>query len=137
MNDPRQDSLSLLKRYYDAFAAHDHAGMLACLDEEVEHRINQGAVERGKQAFAAFMAAMDRAYEETLTEMVLFASDDGTRAAAEFRVLGRYLETAEGCPEARGQRYDLPAGAFFEIRDGRIARVSVFYNAADWVAQVS
>jgi hypothetical protein len=31
----------------------------------------------------------------------------------------------------------LPAGAFFEITDGLISRVSVYYNLADWIAQVS
>jgi ketosteroid isomerase-like protein len=40
-------------------------------------------------------------------------------------------------PEARGQRYRLPAGAFFEIRDGKIARVTTTYNLRDWIAQVS
>ncbi|WP_434288555.1 ketosteroid isomerase-related protein [Celeribacter sp. SCSIO 80788] len=137
MTQNRAETLALLTRYYEAFAAHDHDGMLACLTDDVEHRINQGAVEHGKDAFAAFMVAMDTAYEETLTDMVLFASDAGTHGAAEFRVLGKYLKTAEGYPQAKGQHYNLPAGAFFDIRDGKIARVSVYYNAEDWVAQVS
>ena len=50
---------------------------------------------------------------------------------------GEYLQTDPGLPPAKGQRYVLPAGAFFDIRDGRIARVSTFYNLADWVRQVS
>jgi conserved hypothetical protein, steroid delta-isomerase-related len=137
MTQHRAETLALLTRYYDAFAEHDHQAMLDCLTEDVEHRINQGPVEHGKEAFAAFMEAMDTAYEEVLTDMVLFANDAGTHGAAEFRVLGRYLKTAEGYPEAKGQRYNLPAGAFFDIRDGKIARVSVYYNAEDWVAQVS
>jgi steroid delta-isomerase-like uncharacterized protein len=41
-----------------------------------------------------------------------------------------------GLPPAHGQRYTLPAGAFFELRAGRIARVSNFYNLADWLQQV-
>ncbi|SFJ74955.1 ketosteroid isomerase-related protein [Celeribacter neptunius] len=137
MSQTRAETLALLSRYYDAFAEHDHQAMLDCLSDNVEHRINQGPVEHGKAAFTAFMQAMDTAYEETLTEMVLFANDAGSRAAAEFRVLGKYLKTAEGYPEAHGQRYNLPAGAFFDIKDGKIARVSVYYNAEDWVAQVS
>ncbi|MBW6419581.1 ketosteroid isomerase-related protein [Celeribacter sp. PS-C1] len=137
MTQNRVETLALLTRYYEAFAAHDHATMLDCLTDDIEHRINQGPVEHGKEAFAAFMVTMDTAYQETLADMVLFANDEGTRAAAEFRVLGKYLKTAEGYPEAHGQSYDLPAGAFFDIRDGKIARVSVYYNAEDWVAQVS
>ena len=33
--------------------------------------------------------------------------------------------------------YILPAGTFFAIRDGKIARVTTYYNLTDWIAQVS
>jgi steroid delta-isomerase-like uncharacterized protein len=59
-----------------------------------------------------------------------------TRAAAEFVVHGRYLATDEGLPEAKGQTYVLPAGAFLEVREGRIARVTTYYNLQDWLRQV-
>ena len=36
-----------------------------------------------------------------------------------------------------GQTYRLPAGTFYDIRGGRIARVTMHYNLADWTAQVS
>ncbi|MNP85710.1 hypothetical protein D3C76_1855680 [compost metagenome] len=52
-------------------------------------------------------------------------------------VNGAYLRTDEGLPEAKGQTYVLPAGAFFSIRDGKIARVTTYYNLADWTRQVS
>ena len=50
---------------------------------------------------------------------------------------GTYLQTDEGLPEAKGQTYVLPAGTFFTIRDGKIARVTTYYNLADWMRQVS
>ena len=68
--------------------------------------------------------------------MVLVAPD-GDRAAAEYVVHGEYLRTDEGQPTAHGQKYQLPGGAFFGIRDDRIARVSCFYNQQAWLAQVS
>jgi steroid delta-isomerase-like uncharacterized protein len=64
-------------------------------------------------------------------------SVDGLRAAAEYEVHGTYLADDEGLPAAHGQTYVLPGGAFFDIRDGRIARVSNYYNLTDWIAQVS
>jgi steroid delta-isomerase-like uncharacterized protein len=64
------------------------------------------------------------------------SNDDGTRGAAEFTVNGQYLATDEGLPEANGQTYVLPAGAFFEIRDGKVARITNTYNLNDWIAQV-
>ena len=45
--------------------------------------------------------------------------------------------TDEGLPPATGQSYVLPGGAFFDIRDDRIARVTNYYNLQDWIAQVS
>jgi steroid delta-isomerase-like uncharacterized protein len=132
----RSHSLELITRYYAAFNAGDREGMLACLTEDVAHDVNQGARQRGKDAFRAFLAHMDRCYRERLADIVVMASDDGMHAAAEFTVHGEYLSTDEGLPPASGQRYVLPAGAFFDLRAGRIARVSVYYNLVDWTRQV-
>ena len=132
----RAAALALLTRYYAAFNAGDWQGMLDCLDDDVAHDINQGETQRGKEAFARFLAHMERCYKERLDGIVLMASDDGARGAAEFTVHGEYLATDDGLPEANGQTYVLPAGAFFAIAAGRITRVTVYYNLADWTAQV-
>jgi len=132
----RAAALALLTRYYAAFNAGDWQGMLDCLDDDVAHDINQGETQRGKEAFARFLAHMERCYKERLDGIVLMASDDGTRGAAEFTVHGEYLATDDGLPEANGQTYQLPAGAFFAIAGGKITRVTVYYNLADWTAQV-
>ena len=132
----RTEALALLTRYYAAFNAGDWEGMLDCLDDGVIHDINQGGRQRGKDAFRDFLAHMERCYRERLDGIVLMASDDGTRGAAEFIVHGEYLATDESLPEAAGQTYTLPAGAFFSIAGGRITRVTVYYNLADWTAQV-
>ena len=132
----RTAAIALLTRYYAAFNAGDWQGMLDCLSDQVAHDINQGETQRGKAAFASFLAHMERCYRERLDQLVLMASDDGTRGAAEFVVHGEYLATDEGLPEANGQTYELPAGAFFAISNGRIDRVTVYYNLADWCAQV-
>jgi steroid delta-isomerase-like uncharacterized protein len=133
----RAKTLALIRAYYDAFNAGDAAGMLACLTEDVEHRVNEGAHRIGKAKFAEFCSHMGVSYREELRDMVIFATDDGSRAAAEFVVHGEYLQTDPGLPEAKGQRYVLPAGGFFEVRGGKIARITTFYNLRDWIAQVS
>lgn len=132
----RDATAALIERYYTAFNAGDSAAMLDCLSEDVAHDINQGGRQSGKAAFRDFLAHMDRCYRERLADIVVMTSPDGARAAAEFVVHGEYLATDEGLPPATGQTYVLPAGAFFEVRDGLIARVSVYYNLADWIAQV-
>jgi steroid delta-isomerase-like uncharacterized protein len=132
----RTQALALLTRYYAAFNAGDWEGMLGCLSDDVAHHINQGETQRGKESFRAFLAHMERCYRERLDGIVLMASDDGARGAAEFVVHGEYLATDEGLPEADGQTYRLPAGAFFAMSQGKIGRVTVYYNLADWERQV-
>lgn len=131
------DAEALVRTYYDAFNRGDHAAMLALLTDDVAHDPNQGTRRVGKTAFAEFLAKMQHAYRERLTDLVVMADATGTRAAAEFTVHGEYLAAEDGLPPACGQRYVLPAGAFLTIRDGRIARVATTYNLADWIAQVS
>ena len=128
---------TLVRRYYDAFNADDEAGFLALPAEDVAHDINQGEREVGRETFARFLSRMNRCYRERIADLVVLTEPSGARAAAEFTVHGTYLETDEGLPPARGQRYVLAAGAFFELRDGKVARVSNHYNLPDWIRQVS
>ncbi|MBM3491411.1 MAG: isopropylmalate/homocitrate/citramalate synthase [Alphaproteobacteria bacterium] len=127
----------LIRRYYQAFNAGDDAGLLALLHPEVAHDINQGGRETGRQAFARFLAHMRQCYAERVEDLVLLNAADGRHVAAEFRVAGCYLKQDGDLPPAGGQPYDLPVGAFFELRDGLIARVTTYYNLADWLRQVT
>jgi steroid delta-isomerase-like uncharacterized protein len=127
----------IIAAYLAAFNRGDWPGMLAWLADDVVHEINQGGVEHGKPAFAAFLDRMAQCYREELHDIVIMAGPDGARAAAEFRVEGQYLAADPGLPSAHGQRYSLPAGAFYTLRDGKISRVCVFYNLRDWIAQVA
>ena len=130
-------TIELIRRYYAAFNKGDAQGMLDCLAEDVAHDINQGERQAGKAAFAAFLTHMERCYREQLADIVVMADESGSRAAAEFVVHGEYLATDEGLPEAAGQRYVLPAGAFFDVAGGLISRVTMYYNLAEWTAQVA
>lgn len=130
-------STAIVERYFDAFNAGDVSAMTACLTEDVAHHVNEGQVRAGRDAFAEFCAHMNRCYREKLTGLVVFSAEGGSRAAAEYIVNGTYLETDDGLPDARGQTYRLPAGSFFDLRDGKISRVTTYYNLADWVRQVS
>ncbi|TKR29207.1 isopropylmalate/homocitrate/citramalate synthase [Luteimonas gilva] len=127
----------LVLAYYAAFNRGDWTGMLDCLDDQVVHDLNQGPRETGRAQFAVFLQRMAASYREQLGEIVVMSSPDGRRAAAEYVVRGEYLADDAGLPKARGQKYELPGGAFFEIRNNKIARVSNYYNLQEWLAQVS
>ena len=129
--------MQIIKTYFDAFNAGDVDGMLACLSDDVAHHVNEGDIRIGRDKFADFCNHMNRCYAEQLTDMVIFASEDGARAAAEYVVNGTYKATDEGLPEARRQTYEISAGSFFDVQGGKITRVTTRYNLTDWIAQVS
>lgn len=137
MTDTAASTRALLERYYAAFNAGDSEGMLACLASDVVHDVNQGERRAGRDKFRAFNARMAHSYQERLQDIVLLVSLDGRRAAAEFNVHGVYKNTDEGLPPANGQTYVLPAGTFFAVADGRITRVTTYYNLTDWLMQVT
>lgn len=131
---------ALVRSYYDAFNRGDIEAFISTLTEDVAHDISQGRRETGTAAFRTFLAHMNRCYRERIEDLVVMSEPTGTRAAAEFTVHGTYLVTDPGVPPgtaaASGQTYVLPAGAFFSIRHGRIARISNHYNLGDWLRQV-
>jgi len=130
------ETIALIGRYCAAHSRGDAEAMLACLAEDVVHDVNQGARRLGKPAFAQFLRHTARCYRERLEDIVVMATADGARAAAEYNIVGAYLETDTGLPPAKGQAYRLPGGAFFAVRDGRICRVTVYFNLTDWLTQI-
>ena len=136
MTAAQEHTRRLIDAYYGAFNKGDLAGMLALLADDVVHDINQGGTERGKEAFARFLDKMNRHYREEVADLVITATENGHRAAAEFKVRGVYLKTDDELPEARSQAYTLPVGAFFTVRDGKIQRVTNYYNLNAWLDMV-
>lgn len=110
--------------------------MAAMLHEDVQHEINQGKAVRGKANFQSFLDHMNDCYRELLHDLVIFGHSDGKHGAAEYIVSGTYLKSDADLPPARGQEYALRGGAFFEIRDGKISRVTNYYNLQEWLDKV-
>lgn len=132
----RAKTEKLIRTYYDAFNRGDMDTFVGCLTENVAHDVNQGGRETGKAKFRGFMQRMNKNYKERLTNIKIVASANGKHAAAEFVVNGTYLATDTGLPKAKGQKYKLPGGAFFDIKRGKIARITNYYNLQDWLKQI-
>ena len=130
-------TVNLIQRYYQAFNADDMETFLSLLSDDVAHDINQGKREIGKDAFKQFMTHMNHCYRERIRDLVVLSNAEGQRAAAEFIVDGQYLNTDSDLPEAKGQTYCLPAGAFFALHKGQITRVSNYYNLQEWLQQIN
>ena len=131
------DSATLIRNYYEAFSLGDMGTFLSFLSDDVVHEINQSGRVTGRDAFGRFMERMNRCYRERLSDIVVLTSTlEPGRAAAEYIVNGMYLQTDAGLPPARGQTYQLAGGAFFTIKNDKIARVTNYYNLQDWLRQV-
>lgn len=132
------NSLQTIKTYYNYFNQQNWAGMISLLHPEVRHETNQGDVRIGIAKFTEFLQHMDDCYDEKLTEMVFFTEPEDKRIAVEFVVNGIYKKTdAEDLPPARNQKYVLPAGAFLELKEGKISRITTYYNLPLWIELVS
>lgn len=131
-----QKTIILINSYYNYFNTGDMKAFLELLHDDVVHDINQGEREVGKTKFISFMDRMNRSYKEQINNIEIMVNHNGQRAAAEFVVDGEYVSTDTGLLAASGQTYSLPCGAFFEIKDGKIARVTNYYNLNNWLKQV-
>jgi steroid delta-isomerase-like uncharacterized protein len=131
-----EETKNLIEQYYAAFNHQDMEAFLNCLSDDVIHDLNQGERQIGKEKFIQFMNHMNHCYKEQVKELAIMVNDLGTRAAAEFIIEGVYHKTDGGLPKAKGQKYQLAVGAFFSIKKGKIARVTVYYNLQDWLKQV-
>ena len=129
-------TVQMIEAYYRAFNARDYTGMLALVADELKHDINQGPRELGRDSFAVFLQRMDERYSEQISDLVVLSDARGERFATEFTVTGTYLKADAGFPAAHGQHYELPGGAFFEVDDNQITRVTMYYNLRDWLEQV-
>lgn len=127
----------VIEQYYACFNSANYDGMLSLLTDDVLHEPSQGLPRQGIELFTEFLTHMERCYKEQISELVVFANAEGNRAAAEFMLNGTYLNTDTDFPAARGQAYQLRVGAFFELENDKISRVSNHYNLQSWLEQIS
>lgn len=127
----------LIARYFEVFNKGDAAAMLALVDDNIEHDINQGKTQFGKTKFEAFLHHMNVCYKEDIKDLVIMVSENGKNASAEFMVHGTYLKTDGTLPPANNQKYVIRAGSFFEVKNNKILRVSTYYNLPHWIELVT
>lgn len=127
---------SIIQNYYDAFNQGQDERLCSLLHTEVIHQINQGCAEIGVEKFHLFLKHMRKCYDEKVYDLVIFADEENKRASAEFFVKGKYVNTDNPLPVATGQTYDLRVGAFFDLKNDQITRVTTYYNLNEWLKMV-
>ncbi len=125
----------LIQAYVDAFNRHDLEGQLAVLHADIEHEINEGPTEAGIDLFRRFKEKMNVHYREQLRDVRVYGDEDS--GTCEFICEGEYLVTDEGLPPAKGQRYAIRAAFFVSVSEGKISRMTSYYNLKNWIDAVS
>jgi steroid delta-isomerase-like uncharacterized protein len=97
--------------------------------------VEGGGREIGRDKFRWYLGLRARWFNERVSDIVIMVS--GIHAAAEVTLRGTYRSAPEGWPEARGQRYSIPAGMFFEVDDGLISRVTVYQDTERLKAELA
>jgi steroid delta-isomerase-like uncharacterized protein len=131
------ESTKIIVKYYEAFNQKNWQAFFDLLDEDVVHDVNQGGRNIGKATFRKFMDHMNHCYDEKLVDLVVMADSTDHRLAAEFMIEGTYLKTDPELPEARMQNYKIKVGAFFEVKNQKITRITNYYNMNEWLRQIN
>jgi len=131
-------TLDLLNDYFQAYNAKDVEALLGLVRTDLRHDIDCRQRELGKQAFRRFLLTKTALFDEHVYDLELFINADGTRAAAEYKVLGFFLTREDGGRLAAGNRtYRVAAGTFFDVHGGLISRISSYGNRRDLWGQAA
>jgi steroid delta-isomerase-like uncharacterized protein len=136
MNTAADSARRLIEAYFSALNAGDWKAVLDLVREDVIHDVNEGGREIGRNAFREFLRRTDRHCREEFGDLEIMVSPSGRRAAAEFMVRGILLAPPESLQGKAGRKYELALGAFFEIEEGLIARITTYCNTAAWLARI-
>lgn len=136
--NPKQNrTIKLIETYYSALNSKDMKVLFAIMDPNVTHDINQGPSEQGIDKFKQFMENANRSFDEKLSNIIILVSDDGKYASARWIDHGIYFKTYPDMGiAASNQIFTVPGGHFFEIRNGKLSRVTTFYNNNDFKTQL-
>ncbi len=124
-------ALALLQRYFDALNAGDFDALGELLAPHLIHDTQSECRELARAAFVDELRQAQHLCREHHYDLELMCNADGSRAAAEYTVLGVYLDAdvGEAAESGAGQIYRLSGGTFFELERGRICRITQHSNA--------
>ena len=104
-------------------------------DDCFKEDIAVGKATRGKEEMKALVAGAFAAIPDMEIELVtLFHCGDW--AGTEWIMSGSYSSDYPGFPQAAGRHFSVRGASIMELRDGRISRISDYWNFASFLQQV-
>jgi steroid delta-isomerase-like uncharacterized protein len=134
-----QDNATITRRMYEAFNTKNLQGALDAATDDIELvLVPFGQTFHGKAGFSDFMGAFLAAFPDlriSLTNQV--ATDD--YVVNEFTATGVHngpLQTPAGPIPATGKRIDLTVCEVLKMRDGKVAKLTNYQDAATILRQI-
>ncbi len=130
------DPPPIVAAYVEALNAHDPDRVAALYAEDavVEQAVHDGDVFRGRAEIAGWVADnLGGVPDLTVTTDAVIA--EGGRIAWAWVYHGSYTGQYPGLPAGHGQPIDLRGVSIFDLRDGFIARETVFFDNATFLAE--
>lgn len=126
-------STNPVKKYYEYFNKKDIDGILSLVTDDVINDANQGDSVTGKEALKKAIETAWEYFDEQVSNLDLMVNADGSNVASEYVVNGTYYKTKPGLFPSTNQHYEIIATAVFKIRDGKISRITRYYNTKKWL----
>lgn len=126
-------SIKVVKSYYEAFNCKDIDGILRICHDDVVNDLNQGESQAGKEKLKNFLETAWQHFEEQVFNVDLMANNDQSNVASEYLVKGTYYKTKQGLFPANDQYYEILCSSLFKIKNGKIARITRYYNVKKWL----
>ena len=123
--------------YYLAYNAEDIEGQIKLMTDNVVYHSNSDKIRTGADAYRKYTAGLFQEIDEKCIDIKYFVDENQGIVTAQSRAEGKYVTSSEGLPKAKGQKYNIPVVEVFEIKDGKITKLSTYYNEDLWKTQIS
>ncbi len=135
--DRRAAAVTVVRRLYDAYNAHDLDGVLACWspDGGVEHLPLVGDMAVPGQ-LRAHLAGFYGAFPDARAEIVSLVADDEGRVATQVRLSGTFTGTRFDGLRANGRAWVARMAEFFVTERGLITRMDAYMDNMDLARQL-
>lgn len=135
----REEKVALVQVVYDGFNAKDFARIEPVLTDDVELvDMATGQTLHGKDGFSGWLGVWQVAAPDARAEVTSVVVE-GDRVATEHTGRATHtgpLPTPAGEIPPTGRRFELQFAEIFDLRDGRIARMTAYWDSASLLRQL-
>ena len=128
---------AISEAYYTAYNAEDIEGQIKIMADDVIYHSNSDKIRTGTQAYRKYTEGLFKEIDEKCIDIKYFVDEAQGVVTAQSRAEGKYVTSSDGLPKAKGQKYNIPVVEVFEIKSGKISKLTTYYNEDLWKTQIS